>query len=103
MPPTELHALSVAIGRLEAETENARRSREVTHQRVNEIASGMQVLSRQLEELSMSVRADLTAMRPEVQHYADARRRLAGGIAVLLALAAAAGGLVGWIMSLPKH
>jgi hypothetical protein len=101
--PTELHDISLAIGELRADAEHARRSREVTHQRVEELVRGMAALTLRLEELTSSVRADVAAMKPEVQHYADTRRRIAGGIAVLVALAGAAGGLVGWLAGLPKH
>ncbi|WP_298374410.1 hypothetical protein [Azospirillum sp.] len=82
-PPGELHDLSFEIGQIRAEVENARRSREVTHLRLDAIA-------RQLEELALLAR-DVAAMKPEVQHYADARRKAAGAMAILTLLAGALG------------
>lgn len=99
---TALDDISLKIGRIEAEIENARRSREVTHQRIEKIDKRFEGLSRQLEELAMVVR-DVAAMKPEVQHYADTRRRFAGAAAVLVALGGVAGGLVGWLAGLPRH
>ncbi len=83
MPPGELHDTSFQIGQLQADMESARRSREVTHQK-------LEAITRQLEELAMLAR-DVSEMKPEVQHYADARRRIAGAMMVLTLLASVFG------------
>lgn len=91
MPPAELHDLSLQIGRLLAEAENARRSREVMHQR-------MDALARQYDELS-GVLHDVAAMRPEVQHYAAARQRIAGAMALLTLIAGGIGALASFAVN----
>lgn len=84
---SSLDDISRSIGALEAEVEHDRRSREIIHQKLEGI-------SRQVVEMSQlmaNVHRDVSMMQPEVQHYADARRRLAGGIAVLTFLAGGLG------------
>lgn len=93
--PTELHDISVAIGKLQAEIENARRSREVTHRQ-------LEALSRQMEELGALAR-DVAMMKPEVQHYADARRRVAGAVTVLTLFAGGIGALMSELIKLVRH
>ncbi|WP_042443150.1 hypothetical protein [Azospirillum sp. B510] len=96
MPPAgDLHEISFQIGQIQAEIENARRSREVTHLRLDAI-------QRQLEELALLAR-DVAAMKPEVAHYSDARRRAAGAMAVLTLLAGGIGAAMSEIIKLFLH
>lgn len=84
MTPTgDLHDISYQIGQIKSEIENARRSREVTHTK-------LEAIERRFDELA-GLALEVRRMAPEVQHYADARRRLAGAVMVLTILAGGLG------------
>lgn len=85
-----LDDVSRSIGALQAEVANASRSRELTHQKLEAISRQMEEFSQMLAGLSK----DVSDMAPEVKHYADARRRVAGGLAVVMLGAGLIGAVV---------
>ena len=87
----ELNQISLAIGALRADAEEAIRQREA-------ICDELKAINRKLEMLPDLGRR-VAAMEPEVRAWADARRKAAGALFVLTACAGAFGFLGGLLKS----
>lgn len=91
----ELNQISLAIGALQADAEEAIRQREA-------ICDELKAINRKLETLP-DLAHRVAAMEPEVKAWADARRKASGALLLLTACAGAFGFLGGvlktWLAS----